>query len=360
MSASIKAAKKAQKTANEPIFVLPPYKVEQVFTTYAETVDWGLTLFGIPQLWRLSKGNGVKVAVLDTGCALNHPDLKDAILKAKDFTRSPSGPTDVQGHGTHCCGVIAARENSTGVIGVAPEAGLLVGKVLGDNGSGSLTSVVAGIDWALKEGAHVISMSLGSPQGDAALKAACQRAADAGVFVIAAAGNEGPSLDTVGYPGLYETTIAVGAIDAKKKIASFSSRGKAVDIVAPGVDILSCYPPRNLAKLSGTSMATPFVAGVVALMLAKHRELGTETDLKTTADLLKHLKETAVDAGPAGLDTAYGWGLINPAQLLADHGTPAPTDFGPADFTAAGQAKLKKLFGDRDPVPTKFRVQVAP
>lgn len=358
MSASIKAAKKARKTENEPIFTLPPFKVEQIFTTYSETVDWGLTLFGIPPLWRLSKGSGVKVAVLDTGCALNHPDLRDAIIKARDFTRSRSGPSDVHGHGTHCAGVIAARENSTGVIGVAPEASLLIGKVLGDSGSGSLEAVVQGIDWAVKEGANVINMSLGAPNGTPSLHAAVKRAVEAGVFVVCAAGNDGPSLDTIGYPARYDEVVAVGAVDPRKQIARFSSRGKQVDIVAPGVNILSCYPPRNLAKLSGTSMAAPFVTGVVALMVSKHRELGTNTNLKTNADLLKHLKETAVDAGPEGFDTAYGWGLINPEKLLAAVGSTSPGGLllTPDDFSPTGKAKLQAAFGM---LPAHLRVQVA-
>ncbi len=354
-SASLRAVKANQKNERDPIFVLPPFKVEQVFTTFAETVDWGLQLLGIPNLWRLTKGAGRKVAVLDTGCALDHPDLRDSIIKAKDFTRSRSGASDTHGHGTHCAGVIAARENSSGVIGVAPEAGLLIAKVLGDSGSGSLAQIVAGIDWAVTNGAEIISMSLGSSSGSPELKAAIDRAVAAGVFVIAAAGNEGPSLDTVGYPGLYDNVVAVGAIDPRKRIASFSSRGKAVDIVAPGVDILSCYPPRNLAKLSGTSMATPFVAGVTALMLSKHRELGTDSDLHSTTDLLRYLKDTATDAGPVGFDTAFGWGLIDPTRLLAVQNAKT-AQIGPADLSVAGRAKIEAAFGS---VPSAMEVKVA-
>lgn len=344
----------ANAAAPGPIFTLPPYRVEQVFTTYAETVDWGLKLLNVPGLWRLTKGSGVKVAVLDTGCALQHPDLKDAILKAKDFTRSPSGAADVQGHGTHCAGVIAARENSSGVIGVAPEAGLLVGKVLGDNGSGKVKAVAAGIDWAVAQGAAVVSMSLGSNAGSDDLQAAVARAEAAGVFMICAAGNEGPGPDTVGYPAMYPNTVAVAAVDRLRRVAKFSSRGNRVDIAAPGVDILSCYPPRGLAKLSGTSMATPFVAGVVALMVAKHRTYGTDTDLKTHADLIRHLKDTAEDLGAAGRDPASGWGLIDPARLLAE-ADGAGLALTPADYSAAGKAKIRAHFGA---VPDKTRVQV--
>lgn len=355
MSAKFKA-RVARKDHRDPVFTLPPYTVQQVFTTFAETQDWGLKLMGIPSLWRLTKGAGVKVAVLDTGIAITHPDLRDAVLKTKDFTKSRAGVNDSQGHGTHCAGIIGARENATGVVGVAPECGFLIGKVLGDDGSGSLTAVAAGIDWAVEQGAHVISMSLGSPQGHPTLKAAVDRAVAAGVFVVCAAGNEGPSLDTVGYPAMYPNVVSVGAIDQNRRIAGFSSRGTRVDVCAPGVDILSDYPPRNLAKLSGTSMATPFVAGVVALMVAKHREFGSDSDLKTNADLLKHLRDTAIDAGPVGFDPNYGFGIIDPAKLLAEApAAPVPV-FGPADFSAAGQAKLKTVFGA---VPDRLRVQVA-
>ncbi len=335
----------SQTDPEHPIFTLPPYKVESVFTAYSESIDWGLTLLGIPQLWRLTKGEGAKVAILDTGVATDHPDLKKAVVKTKDFTRSRAGVGDHSGHGTHTAGIIAARENSTGVVGVAPECRLFIGKVLGDNGAGSLEAVASGIDWAIDQGADVISLSLGAPFGHPKLEAAIQRAVTANRFVIASAGNEGPSVDTVSYPAMYPNVVSVGAIDQKKKIARFSSRGTRVDIVAPGVDILSCYPPRGLAKLSGTSMAAPFVAGVVALMVAKHRALGTDTSLKTTQDLIGRLHETAIDLGPTGFDPAYGFGLIDPKRLVADTGSPPPILLTPEDLSPAGKRKVTAAFG---------------
>lgn len=337
---------------NNPIFVLPPFKVEAVFVSMAETMDWGLELMGIPALWRMTKGEDIKVAVLDTGCALNHTDLRDAILDAKDFTRSKSGPGDVSGHGTHCAGTIAARQNSTGVIGVAPKSKLLIGKVLGDDGTGSAQSVAAGVRWAVDQGADIISMSLGSPVASSEIYEAIKVAEQAGKFVIAAAGNEGPSLDTVGYPGRYPETIAVGAIDRRKQITRFSSRGEAVDICAPGDQILSTYPPNNLAKLSGTSMATPFVSGVVALMLAKKRALGTELPVANIHDLRAALKRTATDVGEPGHDVHYGFGLIDPEKLLSlvaagQIGDAVQFDklgLTKADFTEAGWEKCKTFF----------------
>lgn len=301
-----------------PIYRLPPYKVEKLLLATAETIDWGVKLLGVPSLWRETKGEGIKVGVLDTGIALEHPDLKSAILEARDFTRSPSQAYDAQGHGTHVSGIIAARRNANGIVGVAPESKIIMAKVLNDEGTGTSANIVAGIRWAVATGADILSMSLGSPEPDEEIHQALLLAISKGVFVITAAGNEGPDLDTVGYPAGFPEMMAVGSIDRQKKLSSFSSRGRQVDIVAPGDQITSCYPPRSYAVLSGTSMATPFVSGVVALMLAKHRKLGGKTPVETQQDLIKHLCRSADDAGKAGFDPLYGCGIINPAKLMRE------------------------------------------
>lgn len=309
--------KRKRAKLDEPVFRLPPYTVQEVHVSLAETVDWGQKLLGLPALWKATKGKGVKVAVLDTGWDQNHPDLQGAVVAEKDFTRSPVGPHDRNGHGTHVAGTIGARENDRGVVGGAPECELIVAKVLGDGGSGSTRQIADGIRWALAEGADVISMSLGAPRPSRTIHSAVKEAVAGGEFFVCAAGNEGPSLDTVGYPAGHPECVAVGAIDPHKKVARFSSRGAQVDIVAPGVDVLSCYPPRNYAKLSGTSMATPQVTSVVALMLAKHRLHGGKTPVRNQEELLDHLRRTAVDLGPEGFDPGFGFGLIDPAALLA-------------------------------------------
>nr|WP_264766199.1 S8 family serine peptidase [Marinobacter fonticola] len=150
--------------SREPIFRLPPYTVHNIFVGLSEIQDWGLKLLNIPSLWRISEGEGVKVAILDTGVSLNHPDLTGSIPAGnyKDFTNSPHGIADQQGHGTHCAGIVAARKNSRGVVGVAPKAELLIGKVLGDDGSGTGENIAAGVNWAVEQGADIISMSLGA------------------------------------------------------------------------------------------------------------------------------------------------------------------------------------------------------
>lgn len=303
---------------SEGTFRLPPFLVENVVTALAEgdKADWGHDLLGVPRLWRLSLGKGVKVAVLDSGCDCDHPDLKGAVRVWLDATNSASGPRDNCGHGTFCCGIIGARKNETGVVGVAPECELLSIKVLGDDGSGSIDQVVRGMELALENKADIISLSLGTPTAHSELERVCRKAVAQGTIVVASAGNSGPSLDTVLYPACYDIVISVGAIDISKQIARFSSRGKRVDIVAPGVRVYSCYPGGRYAYLSGTSMAAPYVSGILALYLS-YRRLHDGPEWKEEVLVLKkRLLETATDLGAPGFDFNYGYGLINPESLF--------------------------------------------
>jgi subtilisin family serine protease len=318
------------------MYHLPPYRVESTLTALSETVDWSLTNYHIPVHWKATRGQNVRVAVLDTGIDEAHPDLMDAIDDARDFTRSRFGPIDRNGHGTHTAGTIGARENNVGVIGVAPECRLLIGKVLSDDGAGNSATVAAGIDWACDSGAQIISLSLGSPQPDAVLLAAITRASQKGVFIIAAAGNDGRD-NSVNYPARWRDTIAVGAVDENGQLAPFSSRGPEVDIAAPGENILSTWLDRGYAKLSGTSMATPFVSGVVALAVALHRDADDiRTPLRTVNDLRDHLARTAIDAGTPGHDDSFGWGLVNPDSILTTDDTAAPPPTTPTPLPIAG------------------------
>lgn len=305
-------------------FRLPPYRVEATFAPMAltEIIDWGLALLHVPDHWKQTQGAGVRVALLDSGIDESHLDLAAAIDEARDFTQSRRGPADRNGHGTHVAGIVAARQNNRGVIGVAPQSRLLIAKVLGDDGVGNSAAVAAGVDWACDQGASVISMSLGSPQPDVKLRQAIERAAAKGVFVITAAGNAGRP-NSVNYPARWRETVAVAAVDRNGQLSRFSSRGPQVDIAAPGQDVLSTFRDGGYAKLSGTSMAAPFVAGVVALLIALHRDAtDARTPLRTIDDLLEHLRRTARDAGAAGHDPGYGWGLINPDGLLLRESCP--------------------------------------
>jgi len=167
-----------------------------------EFINWAQKLFDIPELWVETKGKGIKVAVLDTGIDQDHIDLRDATVGVRDFTGD--GIEDLNGHGTHCAGVIAARVNDAGFIGVAPKAELLIAKVMGNDGNGSFEWITGGIDWAVENGAHIISMSISGPTTSDILYKAVHRALVKGVFLVCAAGNEGSLYqNSIGYPGRY-------------------------------------------------------------------------------------------------------------------------------------------------------------
>lgn len=321
--------------AGEPIFVIPPLEriplMMMLADQLAESRDWGHGPLQLEEVHATHQGKDTKVAVLDTGCDFNHPDLRANILDAKDFTGEVSGPADVQGHGTHCAGVVAAATNGQGLIGSAPQSKLLIGKVLDDDGSGASTWIANGIRWAVAQKANIISMSLGSSSPSSIIHAAVKEAVAAGVWVVAAASNSGPGANTVGYPGAFPECICVGAVDSALAVAVFSSRGPQLDIAAPGVKINSTYPGGRYAVLSGTSMATPYVAGVLAVYHESLRRLGRP--IPTTLQLLEELKRTAKDLGVAGQDSSYGHGLIQPLKMLPVGTTPPPSPTDPVVLT---------------------------
>lgn len=303
-------------------FVLPPFTVEMQMVTLSETMDWSLSLYGIPDAWKRCRGKGQVISVLDTGVDKRHyerGDLKDSVVTARDFTGSRAGFFDLNGHGTHTAGTIGARQDDNGVVGVAPESSLIIGKVLGDSGSGSSQSIYDGILWSVDNNATIISMSLGSSYPDSLMLSAIKEAVSRGCHVICAAGNEGkiPGENTVGYPARWEECVSVGAVDENGKVASFSSRGPEVDICGPGVNILSTYRDGGYAKLSGTSMATPFVSGVVALLLSTGVKLSPRA-------LLEMLRRTAKTWQPGEDGDGSGIGLIDPGALLIPKPIPPP------------------------------------
>lgn len=289
---------------DDQIHMLPPEEIILTVSILSEVYDYAHELMNIPHMWQSTMGEGVKVVVLDTGVA-EHPDLK--IAGEKDFTRS--GATDRQGHGTHVAGIIGAiAHNGMGVAGVAPECELWNGKVLGDNGGGSLRGIIDGIMWGVDEvKADVINMSLGIPAGYAEVREmarACDYAREKGVVIIAAAGNEAGS---VGQPASYASTMAIAAVDSKKRQASFSNSGPEVDFASAGVDVYSTYLRRSYARLSGTSMAAPQIAGVVALIISDW--VKGKGEKPSVDDVYTAMKKIAYDVGPDGFDELYGHGI---------------------------------------------------
>ena len=257
---------------------LLPFEVKAVAES-ANEIPYGVHLMNSTELWEKGeKGKGVVIAILDTGIDTEHPDLKDRIIDGRNFTAEGGKDdiTDNNGHGTHVAGTIAASENGSGVVGVAPEASLLIGKVLNRHGSGGYQGITDAIKWATKwrgkngEKVRIISMSLGGSMRDEHQYRAILKACAQGIVVVVASGNEGDANEETleyGYPALFNECITVAACDEGKKLAYFSNNSRQVDVIAAGVDVLSTYPTGQYATLSGTSMATPHVSGALALII---------------------------------------------------------------------------------------------
>ncbi|MFF2957340.1 S8 family serine peptidase [Streptomyces sp. NPDC057963] len=258
------------------------------------SLDKSVPQIGAPTAWKAGyTGKGVKIAVLDTGVDATHPDLQGQILTSKNFTPSPD-TRDRVGHGTHVSSIAAGTGAKSGgkFKGVAPDAKLLEGKVLDDDGFGDDSGILAGMEWAVAQGADIINLSLGggdTPEIDPLEAAVNKLSADKGVLFAIAAGNEGDGAGTVGSPGSADAALTVGAVDDNDKLADFSSRGPRIgdgaikpDVTAPGVDITAAAAPGSAIdqevgqnppgylSISGTSMATPHVAGAAALLKQQH------------------------------------------------------------------------------------------
>jgi len=244
---------------------LPPYRVDLLHVPHSaqEGVDWGVRSYGIPDLWKHTRGAGVTVAVVDSGVA-PHSALTEAVVDYRNFS-ADSEKYDTLGHGTHVAGVIGAR---TGMAkGIAPEVRMLSLKVLGHSGMGSSKAVAEAVRYAVDGEADIVCMSLGSPSPNAEVHDAIRSATSAGVIVVCAAGNDG---GPVNYPAAFTETIAVGAVDHAGNVCPFSSRGKEIIVAAPGQDITSTWLTNGYATISGTSMAAPFVAGVLSQIGRAH------------------------------------------------------------------------------------------
>ncbi|MCR2822467.1 S8 family peptidase [Lederbergia panacisoli] len=251
---------------------LIPYQVIELAEMVNE-VPKGVELIQAPKIWNDTKGKGVTVAVLDTGCDITHPNLQGQAIGGRNFTDDDGGNPDIfkdyNGHGTHVAGTIAAKQNDNGVIGVAPEANLLILKVLNKNGSGKYEWIINGINHAIEQKVDIISMSLGGPNDIPELYGAVKKAVTNNILVVCAAGNEGDdddSTDEFSFPASYNEVISVGAVNLERRSSNFTNSNNEIDLVALGEAILSTYLNGKYATLSGTSMAAPHVSGALALI----------------------------------------------------------------------------------------------
>ncbi|MFO0868577.1 MAG: S8 family serine peptidase [Pirellulales bacterium] len=300
---------------------------------YGTARDWNLNSINAPEAWAAGyRGAGVVVAVVDTGVDISHPDLSSQIwvnpgevagngidddrngyiddVRGWDFVNRDNTPTDGNGHGTHVAGIIAANDNGVGATGVAPGAKIMPVRVLGNDGSGTDTAVAAGIRYAAQNGADIINLSLGGAYSSV-IQSAIQFAQQRDVLVVTAAGNESSSVPS--YPGRFSATlsnvISVGAYSSSLSLAGFSNRvgsSGAVQVDAPGVGVYNAWPSGQYQTLSGTSMASPHVAGLAALALSARPSL-------TAAQLRSYIVQGAGQS-IAGSDSLGG---VNAAVTVA-------------------------------------------
>jgi len=288
----------------------------------SDQTPWGIeTIYNDPEIVSTSGGSGANVVVLDTGVNVSHPDLRGRIAQCKDFTNSrypviDGKCDDKNGHGTHVAGIIAADAgvDKKGLYGVAPSAKIFAYKVCGASGSCYADDIAVGLRTAVSQGANVINMSFGTDRDIPLIKDAVDYAASNGVLLVAAAGNDGPFPDSIDYPAAYASVVAVGAINDKLQVTDWSSRGinsstepgvinnRDIEFAAPGEYIESTWNNGGYVVLSGTSMASPFVAGLAA----KYWQSDAENKAQATREFLRFL---AVDLLPLGEDNGSGFGL---------------------------------------------------
>lgn len=321
--------------------LIQPIPSEKVGPQTTDGYTYGLSKIGVPQVrakYLNMDGRGVRVGIIDTGIAPNHPDLEGKVKAFHDFTAAKN-PTvrDDHGHGSHVAGTIAGGLQSGTAIGVAPGADLIIAKGFTAGGASTEAGLLESLQWMAdpeeQAGAltpKIISNSWGLP-GSVSAKdpmtdpfcMAVKKLNEMGIVSVFASGNSGPTAETVRVPGACPDALTVGATDANDRIASFSSRGPVKwktltlvkpDVVAPGVDIYSVAAKGGYTNMSGTSMATPHVAGALAVLAQAHPE-ATATELK------EMIKESSVDLGPQGDDSVYGAGRIDLMQSIFKGGT---------------------------------------
>ena len=280
-------------------------------TATPQVLPWGVDKIDAELIWPSGNtANPIKVGVIDTGISATHPDLSANIKGGVNTITSRKSWNDDNGHGSHVAGIIAAVNNTQGVIGVAPAADLYAIKVLNAKGSGYYSDIIEGIQWAINNNIQVINMSLGGSADYQPLHDAIVAAHTMGIVVVAAAGN---SSGAVLYPAAYPEVVAVSATDSSNTVAPWSSNGPEVDVAAPGVSIYSTYKGTGYATLSGTSMATPHVVGASALLL--NTAVGAhDTNANgrwDPSEVRTQLQSTAADLGSNGFDNFYGWGLVS-------------------------------------------------
>jgi subtilisin len=273
-----------------------------------QEIPWGIRRVGAPTVWPRSRGRRIRIGVLDTGCDMDHPNLRRNVKGGINLLGG-GDPTDDNGHGTHVAGILAAADDGEGVIGGAPEAELYIVKLFDQSGCGQIVDIVRALQWCIDQKLNVVNMSFGTDlEESTALRMAVQVAHGRGMVLVAAAGNDGYT-GPVDFPGRYPEVLAVTASNRQDRCGTFSSRGRGVDLIAPGARILSTAPDGRYRVMSGTSMAAPHVSAAAALLLAAEPDLAPAAirqRLKQSAEPLKSVPPYVQGAGMCRVDQALG------------------------------------------------------
>lgn len=276
---------------------------------YQEQYQWNLPVIRTEVGWDVTRGKeDIIIAVVDTGVDLQHPDLKNRLIQGYNVIENNHFPDDDNGHGTHVAGIIASETNNQeGIAGMTWFNKIMPIKAMESGGYGTTFDIAKGITWAVDHGADVINLSLGNYQPSELMEEAVKYAYKHNVVLIAASGNDNSAHPS--YPACYPEVMAVSAIDYNGNRATFSNYGDYVDVAAPGVQIPSTYFNQQYAALSGTSMASPHVAGLAGLIRSANPNL-------TNKEVINIIKKTAYDLGPKGNDVEFGKGLIDVKSAL--------------------------------------------
>lgn len=295
------------------VWTLPPHLTQPTMMALATTMDlpWHIVKYGIDKkVWPMADGGGMILGIVDTGVSPYHADkggLTGAILDARDFSSSRFGWEDHHGHGTHVAGIAASR-----IFGLAPKCQVVIGKALGEGGIGSDASVAGAIDYCAKKGAKVINLSLGSDFESPLIVGKIKELEQQGVLVVAAAGNSGEGVNS---PGSSPYTICDAAIDQDGVVAAFSCHGPQVDVCAPGVNILSLGLREIMVLMSGTSMSSPWVSGILTDYIGWQKARNMPL-LASVKDAIEWLTTASDDLGNPGADEFYGVGLPDADKMF--------------------------------------------
>ena len=301
---------------DEKMYAHIPIGTCQEIQILKQVTPWGIDRIGSRLVNAMGNtGKGIKIGILDTGIDYLHEDLSKNYKGGYNFIDNNTDARDYNSHGTHVAGIIAALDNDIGVVGVAPDAYIYSVRVLDYAATGTASDITAGLEWCLNNNIQIINMSLGACEDSISVRRAIDVLYDNGILLIAAAGNSGNGMgtgDSIDNPARYDNVTAVGATDINDNRASFSSTGPKLEISAPGKDIYSLLPGNKYASLSGTSMASPHVAGVAALVMSAYPEM-TNTQVRirmqiTAQNIAKNIFEA---------QSWFGYGLVDAVRAVS-------------------------------------------